>query len=182
MPESPDAVFIKLDSGYNVGIDRRNVRSMETLKARAPRKEKSVKVAARKGLPTIAILHTGGTIASKVDYETGAVIARFSPQELLGQFAELFDIANVKSELLSNMWSEDMRFAHYNVMARAVAKAVKAGAAGVMITHGTDTLHYSAAALSFSLENVPVPVELEGAQRSKARPGSGADPKFPGTT
>lgn len=168
-PDEKDFVVLKLDTGYNLGIDKKRVREIQVVKEY---KAKTATPAAEKpksGLPTIAILHTGGTIASKVDYETGGVVAHFSPEELLGMFPELKEIANIKSRLVRQMFSEDMRFAHYNLLAHEVEKEIKAGVDGVIITHGTDTMHYTAAALSFMLNNLGVPVILVGAQRSSDR-------------
>jgi glutamyl-tRNA(Gln) amidotransferase subunit D len=163
-------LVIKLGNGYNVGISKKNVKEIKlvssasesTAAAPAPVKKNAK-------LMTISILHTGGTIASKVDYRTGGVTTRFTPQEILAMFPELREIANIESRLIRNMWSEDMRFAHYNLMAEEVEKEVKKGADGIIITHGTDTLHYSSAALAFMLEDLPIPVMLVGAQRSSDR-------------
>lgn len=170
-----DSVVIKLDSGYNVGFDRKNVKKIEVVeKAKAAKEKKGGEVKMNKKLPTIAILHTGGTIASKVDYKTGGVVARFSPEDLLEMFPELEKIANIRSKLISNMFSEDMRFKHYSIIAKAVEEEVKKGCDGVIITHGTDTMCYSSAALAFMLEDLPVPVILVGAQRSSDRGSSDA--------
>jgi glutamyl-tRNA(Gln) amidotransferase subunit D len=59
-------------------------------------------------------------------------------------------------------------------MAKTVAKHITEGVDGVVIAHGTDTMGYSAAALSFALQNLPVPVILVGSQRSADRPSSDA--------
>lgn len=175
MPNSNEKiVFVKLDSGYNVGIERKNIKNIKVIEKYMEKKEKTAKAKINKKLPTISILHTGGTIASKVDYRTGGVVARFSPEELLAMFPELKEIANIKSRLIANMWSDDMRFNHYNKMAREVQKELKEGIEGIIITHGTDTMHYSSAALSFALEGLPVPVILVGAQRSSDRGSSDA--------
>ena len=170
-----DIVIVKLDGGYNVGLDRRKVKKISLLqqpKAASP--VKPSKQPRRKNLPKISILHTGGTIASKVDYRTGGVASRFKPEEILAMFPELREIANFESRLIGNMFSEDVRFAHYNVMAREIQKEIKGNSDGIIITHGTDTMHYTAAALSFMLENLPVPVILVGAQRSSDRGSSDA--------
>ncbi|MDA1196878.1 MAG: Glu-tRNA(Gln) amidotransferase subunit GatD [Nanoarchaeota archaeon] len=169
-----DAVVLKLDSGYNLGIAKDKVKSVKTISARKERKETFEKVVAKKGLPTIAILHTGGTIASKVDYETGGVSTRFEPDELLAMFPELQGIANIKSTFITQMFSEDMRFAHYPLMCDAVRKEVEAGVDGIIIAHGTDTFGYSLAALGFALKDLPIPVILVGAQRSSDRGSSDA--------
>jgi glutamyl-tRNA(Gln) amidotransferase subunit D len=168
-PESKEeTVVVKLDNGYNIGIDKRDIRKISLIKKHKQEKLPGSHIAKKKGIPFISILHTGGTIASKVDYQTGGVIARFTPEELLLQFPELNNIANIKSRLIRNMWSEDMRFAHYNIMAREIKKEAEAGVAGIIITHGTDTLHYTSAALSFMLD-IGIPVILVGAQRSSDR-------------
>jgi len=174
MPEEKEFVVLKLDTGYNMGIDKTRVREIQVIKDYQEKKASSAPSEQKKGLPTIAILHTGGTIASKVDYETGGVIAKFEPSELLAMFPELKDIANIKSRLVRQMFSEDIRFAHYNILAREVEKEVKDGADGIIITHGTDTMHYTAAAMSFMLNNLGVPVLLVGAQRSSDRGSSDA--------
>ncbi|MBN2142202.1 Glu-tRNA(Gln) amidotransferase subunit GatD [Candidatus Woesearchaeota archaeon] len=165
-------IFLKLKSGYNIGVNKQSISEIKTL-AEKKDKEASVKVAKPdKKLPLVSLLHTGGTIASKVDYSTGAVVAKFTPEEIIQTFPELLELANIKSQLISNIMSENMRFHHYNLIARAVEKEIKAGAQGVIVTHGTDTLHYTAAALSFMLKNVPVPVMLIGSQRSSDRPST----------
>jgi glutamyl-tRNA(Gln) amidotransferase subunit D len=169
MPEEKEFVVLKLATGYNMGISRKRVREIQVLKEYKATTAPAAKAEQKKGLPMIAILHTGGTIASKVDYATGGVVARFDPQELLGMFPELKDIANIRSRLVRQMFSEDMRFAHYNILADEIAKEIKDGADGIIVTHGTDTMHYTSAALSFMLNNLGVPVILVGAQRSSDR-------------
>lgn len=166
-------IILKLSSGYNIGIDEKKIKKISVTQPApkaAPEKEKPAAAPkASSTLPKISILHTGGTIASKVDYRTGGVVAKFTPEEILAMFPELKGLAAIDSRLIRNMWSEDMRFAHYNVMAKEVAKEAAGGADGVIITHGTDALHYSAAALAFALENVGIPVILVGSQRSSDR-------------
>ncbi len=170
-----EAVLVKLDSGYNFGFKKKDVTKI-TLMEKA--KEKNIAAAKSllpvKDLLTISILHTGGTIASKVDYQTGGVGAYFKPEELVALFPELKQIANVKSRLIKNMWSQDMRFSHYNLIAKEIKKELEAGAEGVIVTQGTDTLHYTAAALAFILEGLTKPVMIVGAQRSSDRGSSDA--------
>ncbi|MEK6961322.1 MAG: Glu-tRNA(Gln) amidotransferase subunit GatD [Nanoarchaeota archaeon] len=180
MPSEDDSIYVlKLDNGYNVGIDKKRVKLLEVTVAYSMSEQKSPAEPAHKtGLPMISILHTGGTIASKVDYRTGGVIARFSPEELIEMFPEIGKIANLRSRLLSNMWSEDMRFAHYRIMAKAIEDEIKSGCDGIIITHGTDSLHYTSAALAFMLKNLPVPVLIVGAQRSSDRGSSDAGPNL----
>jgi len=187
MPSSdPDTLVLKLDSGYNVGIKfgkgvviKKSERP-EPAKIKLEEKFELGKSGKRKDIelvdktiggskPNISILHTGGTIASRVDYRTGGVVSSFSPEDLLAMFPELKEIANIKTRLVFSMFSEDMRFAHHQILAREIAKEAESGAAGIIVTHGTDTMHYTSAALAFMLQNLPVPVILVGAQRSSDR-------------
>ena len=174
MPEEKGVVVVKLRSGYNIGIDKSKIKKISITEKRKELKSTTLQLDQNKSLPKISILHTCGTIASKVDYETGGVISRFTPEEIISMFPELKNIAQLSSRLVRNMWSDDMRFAHYNILAKEIEKEVKSGADGIIITHGTDTLHYTGAALSFALENLPIPVILVGAQRSSDRASSDA--------
>ena len=126
-------------------------------------------------MKTISILHTGGTIASKVS-KKGGVSAQYTAKEILDLYPEIKKLAVIKSRLIGNIMSENMNFSHYNLLAREIQKEVKdkSNVDGIIITHGTDTLHYTAAALSFSLENLSIPVILVGSQRSSDRGSSDA--------
>lgn len=191
MPSSDDSVLIiKLDNGYNMGFEKKDVLSIRLVERKEEKEkekkgtkkikeEKEIKKRPKqelpkKKLPTVYILHCGGTIASKVDYETGAVKAKFSPTELLEMFSELGKVVNLDSKPVANMFSEDMRWEHYNLMAKEIEEAIKEGAEGVIITQGTDFLHYTSAALAFALENLSVPVLVVGSQRSSDRGSSDA--------
>lgn len=170
MPEDKEYfVDLKLSSGYNIGIDKKNIKKIEVIAAKKEVKKSSLNLPVDKKKKTISILHTGGTIASKVNYETGGVIASFELDDLLAMFPELKEIANLNSVLVSNMMSEDMRFSHYQKLAKAVKAEVEKGVDGIIIGHGTDTLTVTSAALSFMLENIPIPVILVGSQRSSDR-------------
>ncbi|MFH1916393.1 MAG: Glu-tRNA(Gln) amidotransferase subunit GatD [Nanoarchaeota archaeon] len=168
-----DPFTIKLSSGYNIILEKKDIKGIKVLEAP---KDKPIIHPQRKPKTgkKITILHTGGTIASKVDYTTGAVIAQFSPEDIIGLFPEIQDLAEISSRLISNIQSEMMRFSHYNQIAEAAAEEIEKGAEGIIITHGTDTLHYTAAALTFILENPPIPIILVGSQRSSDRPSSDA--------
>lgn len=144
--EEKDYLVIKLTNGYNIGIAKRNIKEQKSItKAKGIDEEnkKDKKETSNPKLPTIAILHTGGTIASKVDYSTGAVIAQFTESEILSLFPEIKGMANIHSKLIRNMQSEMIRFAHYNILAKAVEEEAKKGVDGIILTHGTDTLHYT---------------------------------------
>ena len=164
-----DVVIIKLKNGYNLAIRKENVRKIDVLEHYQKKKAKREAYREKPGKPTIAILHTGGTITSKVDYRTGGVIAGFTAEEMLDIVPEIKDIANIRSRGITKMQSEMMRFSYYNIIAEEIRKEVEQGVDGVIVSHGTDTMHYTSAALSFMLEDLPVPVILVGAQRSSDR-------------
>jgi glutamyl-tRNA(Gln) amidotransferase subunit D len=166
-----DHVVIKLDNGYNIGLSVPSseitlVEKGHELKLPPPPPLKS-----RPGMPTVSILSTGGTIASKVDYRTGAVTSQFSAGEIISAIPELEEIANYRARVIYQILSENMRAEYWMELARAVAAEIASGAEGVIITHGTDTMMYTAAALSFMLRT-PVPVVVVGSQRSSDRPSS----------
>jgi len=169
-----DHVVIKLDNGYNIGmyLPASQVRLVEKGQELKPLgKDKPLRQ--RPDLPQVSILSTGGTIASKVDYRTGAVTSQFSAGEIIAAIPELEEIANYNARVIYQILSENMRAEYWMALARAVAEEISAGSEGVIITHGTDTMMYTAAALSFMLKT-PVPVVLVGSQRSSDRPSSDA--------
>ena len=168
-----DVIIVKLENGYNIGFSKKEVKVTIVKKGVVP-KTKTSKIQKQSSLPKISILHTGGTIASKVDYRTGGVASEFSPEELLSLFPELKDIADIKSELVAQMWSDDLRFSHLILLAKAVEKQVKKGVKGIIVGIGTDNLAVAASALSFMIEESPVPIILAGSQRSSDRGSSDA--------
>ncbi|MBN1377431.1 Glu-tRNA(Gln) amidotransferase subunit GatD [Candidatus Woesearchaeota archaeon] len=164
---------IKLNNGYNIGIKNININSVKKEKTGGKTGTKQEKIKQKENLPEIMIIHTGGTIASKVDYETGAVKPQFEPFELLRMFPELKDMAKIKTKLLGNIFSENIRLEHYNLMIDTIKEQAKdKNIKGIVITHGTDTLHYSSAAMAFALENINIPVVFVGSQRSSDRGSS----------
>lgn len=166
----PTYLTLKLPSGYNIGIRGGDVESVNLLKkTEKERAGTSADVAFDGSKPNVSILSTGGTIASKVDYQTGGVYASFSARDLLEGMPELSDLANIRAQSIMNVMSEDMNPKLWVDMARAVAGELNSGAEGVVVTHGTDTMHYSTAALSFMLSNLGKPVVFTGAQRSTDR-------------
>jgi len=172
--EEKDFLVVKLSNGYNIGVSKRNIKEQKSLAKPKEKKEDVKKEKPNPKLPIISILHTGGTIASKVDYETGAVYSSFKPEELLGMFPELIKIARFDSELIANMWSDDLRFQHFEVLAKAIEKEVKKGVDGIIIGMGTDNLAVASAALAFVVEHTPIPIIIVGAQRSSDRGSSDA--------
>jgi len=167
-------VVLKLDNGYNIGFDAAKSRISLLQKRQESQKIKSeTALPRREGLPQVSILSTGGTIASKVDYRTGAVTSQFSAGEIISAIPELEEIANYSARVVYQILSENMRAEYWIELANKVAREIESGAEGVIITHGTDTMMYTAAALSFMLKT-PVPVVLVGSQRSSDRPSSDA--------
>jgi glutamyl-tRNA(Gln) amidotransferase subunit D len=168
-------IVIKLATGYNIGIDVDTIQDMKEYNF----KEIQYKIPERefptsKDKKNIKLLGTGGTIASRLDYRTGAVIPAFSPGELYGAVPELADICNLSTEKLFGVFSENMGPAQYIVLAKAIGEEIKKGTQGIIIGHGTDTMSYTSAALSFMVQNSPIPIVLVGSQRSSDRPSSDA--------
>ncbi len=168
-------LVLKIDTGYNIGINIATITAMkETGYQKANYKIPEKEFPYSKDKPTVKLFGTGGTIASRLDYRTGAVIPAFSPGELYGAVPELADICNINTEKLFAVFSENMGPEQYVTLARAIGKEIENGAYGIIIGHGTDTLHHTAAALSFMVQNLPIPVILVGSQRSSDRPSSDA--------
>ncbi len=168
-------IVLKIATGYNIGINIDTIKDMQELgykKAHYQIPEKEFPYSDDK--PNIKLLGTGGTIASRLDYRTGAVIPAFSPGELYGAVPELADICNITTEKLFGVFSENMGPKQYKILAEAIGKEIKNGIDGVIIGHGTDTLHHTAAALTFMIQEQPIPIILVGSQRSSDRPSSDA--------
>jgi len=167
-----NTIVVKLDSGYNVGIEFLKGTKIKVLK-KLVRKKPKQEIEFDKTKPPIAIITTGGTITSRIDYNTGGVTSLISPQELLLNVPELAGIVNV-SDVISpfTKMSEDMVFDDWANLAKIVADEVNKKNQGVLVTHGTDTLHFTSAALSFMLKNLSKPVIIVGAQRSTDRGSS----------
>jgi glutamyl-tRNA(Gln) amidotransferase subunit D len=168
-------IVLKIPTGYNVGLDIDTITDMKELGY----KEAHYKIPEKEfptspGKPDVKLLGTGGTIASRLDYRTGAVIPAFSPGELYGAVPELADICNLTTEKLFAVFSENMGPTQYKKLAVAIGKEIEQGIDGIVIGHGTDTMHHTAAALTYMVQNSPVPIVLVGSQRSSDRPSSDA--------
>ncbi|MCU4719137.1 Glu-tRNA(Gln) amidotransferase subunit GatD [Halapricum hydrolyticum] len=177
LPSSTDDhLVIKLDSGYNVGIDREaadvDVREEDVYDIEGAQAEESEsEITFDEDLPTISLISTGGTIASTVDYRTGAVTAQFDAEDVLRAVPELAGLANYRGRVVANILSENMTPDVWQDLAEAIHEEIQAGADGVVVMHGTDTMQFSASAMAFMLET-PVPVVFTGSQRSADRPSS----------
>lgn len=168
-------IVIKIETGYNIGISVSTIISIkETDYYKANYKIPEKEFPYTENLPKVKLIGTGGTIASRLDYRTGAVIPAFSPGELYGAVPELADICNLKTEKVFAVFSENMGPEQYKALAIAIRKEIENGVDGIVIGHGTDTLHHTASALSFMVQNSPVPIILVGSQRSSDRPSSDA--------
>jgi glutamyl-tRNA(Gln) amidotransferase subunit D len=165
-------IVLKLQSGYNVGVEFGSGAKLEKTGRGAELEKFPIKKIAKSGLPSVALLATGGTIASRVDYQTGAVFMAMTPEEMFFAVPELADIASLGVKQLSNVASEDMSYKNWQQMAVEAAAAINGGTRGVVITHGTDTMHYSSAAVSFMLRDLTAPVVFTGSQRSSDRGSS----------
>src|SRR3990167_7635598 len=155
--QNSEKYLIKLNSGYNMSINKKNVLSIKKLDIKKEVKKEKSEIKKNPKLKNILILHTGGTLASRVDYETGAVSPSFSNDDIIRMFPEIKEIANIDSNLIANEIANNIK--HFD---------------GLIITHGTDTMHYTSAALSFIFEDLAITVILVGAQRSSDRGSSDA--------
>jgi glutamyl-tRNA(Gln) amidotransferase subunit D len=205
-------LVIKLKSGYNIGIDISNITSItkkiilqqQQQQQQLSRKNDSAYSSSssniiildkskqesdgdplnnNKSIPRVALISTGGTIASKVDYRTGGVHAALSAADLYTSVPELAKYAIIDSEVLLSEYSENLKPEHWTLIVNKISEKVRSGLYhGIIVSHGTDTMHYTASALSFALQNIPIPVVLVGAQRSSDRPSSDAALNLIGAT
>ena len=168
-------IVLKLVTGYNIGVAVDTITDITELgfkKANYKIPEQEFPVTPNK--PNVKLFGTGGTIASRLDYRTGAVIPAFSPGELYGAVPELADICNLTTEKLFAVFSENMGPKQYIELAKGIGREIENGTDGIIIGHGTDTMHHTAAALTFMVQNSPVPIVMVGSQRSSDRPSSDA--------
>ncbi len=174
--EDAEHIVIKMPIGYNTGI---SVDSIQKITKTGRREghyaipEKAFPYDKRK--PNVTLLGTGGTIASRLDYTTGAVVPAFSPGELYGAVPELADICNLTTKKLFGVFSENMGPVQYKALAEEIGRLIREEeCSGIVIGHGTDTMHHTASILSYMVQNTPIPIVLVGSQRSSDRPSSDA--------
>lgn len=167
---NPFTLIVKLDNGYNVGIAAKGSKIQKLEGAVALDHVAPFVPDARADVPNLSLVATGGTISTKVDYQTGGVYMLSDPGELLAKVPELSDVANIhRIESPFRMASEDMTPKTWQELSKAVVKELNSDSQGVIVTHGTDILGYTAAALSFMVQNQNKPVAVTGAQRSPDR-------------
>ncbi len=171
----PGTLILKLDSGYNIGIRLAKDTAVERIgRGIAPSEFPRMALKASADKPKVTLVYTGGTIGSKIDYKTGGVYMLMKPEELLYVVPELQGMANIEIKNPFSVASEDLSYIEWQQMAKAAAQAISSGSRGVVITMGTDTMHYTSAALSFMLGGINAPVVITGAQRSSDRGSSDA--------
>ena len=168
-------LVVKLKTGYNVGLHVERIREIEEIGFKeAVYKIPEQEFPSQPDLPRVTLLGTGGTIASRLDYRTGAVIPAFTPGELYGAVPELAEICDLTTKKLFGVFSENMGWEQYVDLAEAIGDEIAAGVDGIVISHGTDTMAHTAAVLSFMVQKSPIPIVLVGSQRSSDRPSSDA--------
>ncbi len=175
-------IALKLPTGYNTGLkisSISNVRKVGHSEGKYAVPKTTVRPDPK--LPKVPVLGCGGTIASRLDYRTGGVIPAITPDELFSLFPEVAEVANVQPRLLFDLFSESMTFKHYEKILKEIEDELKDETVkGIILTHGTDTMSYTAAAVAFAIDNLSVPIVLTGSQRSSDRPSSDAFYNFMG--
>jgi glutamyl-tRNA(Gln) amidotransferase subunit D len=167
-------IVLKLKSGYNIGLQIEKITQIEVESHPTTKKENIAHPQMDPKLPKILLISTGGTIASKIDYRTGGVYPALTADELNASVPELSKIANIDTEVLFSEYSENLLPEHWIKIAEKLNSYARSEYKGIIVAHGTDTMQYTAAALSFSLSGFPKPVALVGSQRSSDRPSSDA--------
>ena len=167
-------IVVKFKSGYNVGLSLDKIRKVEFVSGVQTLQENNHTIKQNPSLPKILLLSTGGTIASRIDYRTGSVTPALTAQELNASVPELAEIANIDAEVLFSEYSENITPDHWIKIAQKIDSLAKSDYSGILVAHGTDTMQYTAAFLSFALAGFPKPIVLVGSQRSSDRPSSDA--------
>lgn len=170
-PESgdPEVLILKLENGYNIGMEPEEIELVEKKDVNSD--EKQIDLRHSEDKPDILIIHTGGTIASRVSYEEGGVKPAFSPEDLVQMYPEVAEEVNLHSEFLAQLYSSDMEPEHWQMIAERIDE-IKDEYDGIIVGHGTDTMAYTGAALTMMLKDIDTGVLLLGAQRSSDRPSS----------
>ena len=167
-------IVLKLKSGYNIGLEIEKIEKIEKNPSIEKTIEKNQEVEKNENLPNILLLSTGGTIASKIDYRTGAVTPVLTAEELNSSVPELSKIANIDTKVLFSEYSENIMPKHWLKIAETIKEYSESDYSGIIIAHGTDTMHYTSSYLSFALAGFPIPITLVGSQRSSDRASSDA--------
>jgi len=164
---------IKLDTGYNLGIDEKRIKKIEVIEKYTPKVHKKRKISFNKKLPTVSIISLGGTISSKIDYRTGGVYADYTAEDFVEMCPELEKVANIRARKALSLMSEDINPNDWKDIAKIIFDELKT-CDGIVVTQGTDTLHFTTAAMSFFLKDLGKPVIFTASQRSIDRGSSDA--------
>lgn len=175
-------IVLKLKSGYNVGLEIVKIKNIEKIQSSEKNIDEPEKISKIEGLPKVLLLSTGGTIASKVDYRTGAVTPVLTAEELNSSVPELAKIANIDADVLLSEYSENIMPENWLEIANKISSYSNSDYSGIIIAHGTDTMHYTSSFLSFALAGFPIPIVLVGSQRSSDRASSDAALNLIGAT
>ena len=167
-------IVLKLKSGYNIGLEIAKIQKIEKNSSSEKIIEKKEIIKKNEKLPNILLLSTGGTIASKIDYRTGAVTPVLTAEELNSSVPELVEIANIDTKVLFSEYSENIMPQHWLKIAETIKEYSNSDYTGIIIAHGTDTMHYTSSYLSFALAGFSIPIALVGSQRSSDRASSDA--------
>jgi len=165
----PSIILLKLKSGYNIGIDKTKIKGIEEIKEKQEEKVEimGLKFKPNANLPEVAVIVTGGTISSRIDYKTGAVRPLTKPEDIIATAPRVGEIIKPVIESPFMIWSENISAEEWKKLALTIEKFLnKQNIRGVIVLAGTDTLHYIAAALSFMLGKLNKPVVLTCSQRS----------------
>ena len=170
-------ILLKLDSGYNIGFNKKDILKIVLLKKTKEIEKQKLEIKANPDKKNIAIIITGGTIASRLDPKTGGVSPIKTPEDLFKISPEIFEKVNIsKIEIPFLKDSSAKDFKDWQKIAKLTTEFLNdSNIQGVIITHGTDTLHYTSSALSFFIKNLNKPVVLTYSQRSIDRASSDAD-------
>ena len=176
-----DHIVLKLKSGYNIGIRADTINSLTVISPAAPgsfgsyQSSREAISQGKSGLKKLLLISTGGTIASRVDYRTGAVHPALSASDLYSAVPELSEYAEIDPVVVFSVYSENLTPSDWQTLSEKIVElSGSQNPAGIVVMMGTDTLAYASAALSFSLLGLSIPVVLVGAQRSSDRPSSDA--------
>ncbi|RMD45366.1 Glu-tRNA(Gln) amidotransferase GatDE subunit D, partial [Candidatus Pacearchaeota archaeon] len=169
----PEVVLLKLDSGYNIGIPESEIINAELVEPAKPSRGKKLTIQKKKGLKNVALVISGGTISSRVDTRTGAVKPS-EASDIISMCPEVSNICNIVKVVRPFMkLSGDISYREWKVLSEVIFKLLKE-VDGVILTHGTDTLTYTASALSFFLRNLSKPIAVTYSQKSIDRPSTDA--------
>lgn len=164
---------IKLLNGYNLQVPETSISEIKIIeKVSLAGTPEEKKITMEHGPRKVALIGTGGTIASRVDYITGAVKPVLNPEFLRESVSNLSNFT-LDINLLEAVLSENITPEDWILFARTVKEKLSRNH-GAVILHGTDTMSYTASALSFMFQSLSGPVVLIGSQRSSDRPSSDA--------